>query len=55
MRLGFGEILVMFVVAVLVFGPSKIPQLGESLGKGIRNFKKSMSDGDEPTDGQLRK
>ena len=40
MRLGFGEILLILAIALLVFGPSKLPQLGEALGKGIRNFKK---------------
>ena len=42
MRLGFGEILVILVIALLVFGPTKLPQLGEALGKGIRNFKKAQ-------------
>ncbi len=46
MRLGFGEILLILAVALLIFGPSKLPQLGEALGKGIRNFKKS-SEGNE--------
>jgi len=41
MRLGFGEILVILAIALLVFGPSKLPQLGDALGKGIRNFKKA--------------
>ncbi len=52
MRLGFGEILVILVIALLVFGPTKLPQLGDALGKGIRNFKKA-SEGlfdDEPTE-----
>jgi sec-independent protein translocase protein TatA len=42
MRLGMGEILVILVIALLVFGPSKLPQLGDALGKGIRNFKKAF-------------
>jgi sec-independent protein translocase protein TatA len=41
MRLGFGEILLILAVALLIFGPSKLPQLGEALGKGIRNFRKT--------------
>ena len=49
MRLGFGEILIVLVVVLLIFGANKIPQLGEALGKGIRNFKKSSSD-DEAID-----
>ncbi len=48
MRLGTGEILVVLVVLLLVFGVNKIPQLGDALGKGIRNFRKAST-----TDGAL--
>lgn len=48
MRLGFGEILLILAVALLIFGPTKLPQLGEALGKGIRNFKKSSEGLDDP-------
>ncbi len=48
MRLGFGEILLILAVALLIFGPSKLPQLGEALGKGIRNFKRSTEAPDDP-------
>jgi sec-independent protein translocase protein TatA len=48
MHLGAGEMLVVLVIALLVFGPSKLPQLGDALGKGIRNFKKGVS-GEEPS------
>ena len=43
MRLGFGEILVVLALALLFFGPSKLPQLGASLGEAIRGFKKGVS------------
>ena len=43
MRLGFGEILVILALALLFFGPSKLPQLGSSLGEAIRGFKKGVS------------
>ena len=43
MRLGFGEILVVLVLALLFFGPSKLPQLGSSLGEALRSFKKGLS------------
>src|SRR5438067_13888631 len=42
--LGFGEMLMIFVVALLVFGPKKLPELGKSLGKGIREFKKATDE-----------
>jgi sec-independent protein translocase protein TatA len=48
MRLGFGEIVVILVIALLVFGPAKLPQLGDALGKGIRNFKKAAEGIDDP-------
>jgi len=47
MGLRLPEVLIILVVLVLVFGANKIPQLGDALGKGIRNFKKSASHEDE--------
>jgi sec-independent protein translocase protein TatA len=47
--LGFPELLVILVIVILIFGTSRIPELGKGLGEGIRNFKKSMKgDEDEP-------
>jgi sec-independent protein translocase protein TatA len=50
MRLGFGEILVILVLALLFFGPSKLPQLGSSLGEAIKGFKRGLGalDDDKP-------
>jgi sec-independent protein translocase protein TatA len=42
-KLGAGEILVILVLALLFFGPSKLPQLGSSLGEALRSFKKGLS------------
>jgi sec-independent protein translocase protein TatA len=41
---GAPELIVILVVALVVFGPSKLPELGKSLGEAIRGFKKAMSD-----------
>ena len=38
------HLLIILVVVLLVFGPTKLPQLGGALGKTIRDFKKSMTD-----------
>ena len=46
-RLGPMEMIVILVVAVLVFGGKKIPELGKGLGEGIRNFKSALSGHDE--------
>jgi sec-independent protein translocase protein TatA len=43
------EIGLVLIVALIVFGPKKLPELGNSLGKGIREFKGSIS-GDAPAD-----
>jgi len=53
MRLGFGEILVILALALLFFGPSKLPQLGASLGQAIKGFKKGLSEHDAPEDAKL--
>jgi sec-independent protein translocase protein TatA len=45
--IGVTELLVIFVILVLLFGATKIPQLGKGLGEGIKNFKKGLK-GDEP-------
>lgn len=40
-NLGMGEVLLIIVAALVIFGPSKLPELGRSLGQGIREFKKA--------------
>ncbi|MBM2803530.1 MAG: tatAd 2 [Deltaproteobacteria bacterium] len=45
--LGAPEILVIFVVALVVFGPSKLPEFGKSLGEAIRGFKKAADDSEK--------
>lgn len=42
--LGMGELLVILVIVVLIFGVNKIPQLGKGLGEGIRNFKSALKE-----------
>ena len=41
------EILVVLLIALIIFGPKRIPELGQSLGKGIREFKASLEGSDE--------
>jgi len=40
-NIGFPEVLLILVVALLVFGPSKLPSVGKSLGQALREFKKA--------------
>jgi len=46
--LGMQELLLILVILVLIFGTSRIPELGRGLGEGIRNFKKSIKGDEEP-------
>lgn len=43
-QLGFPELLVIGIIAVLIFGPKKLPELGSGLGKAIRDFKHAVND-----------
>lgn len=45
--LGMPELLVILVIVVIIFGASRLPQLGEGLGKAIKGFKKGISDDNE--------
>ncbi|MFZ3266908.1 MAG: twin-arginine translocase TatA/TatE family subunit [Terriglobales bacterium] len=42
------HLLIIFFIALLVFGPKKLPELGKGLGEGIRALKAGMKDGDKP-------
>jgi len=41
---GMPELILIFVVALLVFGPKKLPEIGKSLGKGLAEFKRASED-----------
>lgn len=43
-NLGFTEIMLIMVVVLLLFGAKRLPEVGSSIGKGIREFKRSLSD-----------
>lgn len=45
-KLGLPELLVLGFIALLIFGPKKLGDLGKGLGEGIRNFKSSMNESD---------
>jgi sec-independent protein translocase protein TatA len=52
--LGFPELIIIFVVALLVFGPRKLPELGRSLGKGLSEFKRASNDLRQTLDDEIR-
>lgn len=45
--LGMSELVVILIIALLIFGPSKIPEIAKGLGKGIRGFRDAASGPDE--------
>ncbi len=47
MGLGATELVIILVIVVVIFGASRLPQLGKGLGEGIRNFKQSLKSSHE--------
>ncbi len=54
-NIGLPELLIIIVIALVFFGPGKLPEMGSAVGKAIRGFKKSMSDPDSKTDKEPEK
>lgn len=48
-KLGVPELLLLLGIALIIFGPSKLADLGKGLGEGIRNFKGAMKEGESTT------
>lgn len=48
MPFGVPELLIIFLIVVVLFGATRLPQLGKGLGEGIRNFKQGLKNNDDP-------
>jgi sec-independent protein translocase protein TatA len=48
--IGMPELIIILVIVLIIFGAGKLPQIGEGLGKGIRNFKKATTKDHEEID-----
>jgi sec-independent protein translocase protein TatA len=48
--IGMPELFVILGIALIIFGPGRLPQLGSSIGKAIRNFRKAVAAQDEKMD-----
>ncbi|MDD2446139.1 MAG: twin-arginine translocase TatA/TatE family subunit [Tissierellia bacterium] len=46
-KLGMGELIVILVIALVIFGPSKLPEVGKSVGKAINEFKGALNTDDK--------
>ncbi len=52
--LGIPELVVIFVIALIVFGPKKLPDLGKALGRGLAEFKRATQDVKESIESEVR-
>jgi sec-independent protein translocase protein TatA len=52
--IGVPELVIIFIVALIVFGPRKLPELGRSLGKGIAEFKRASNELQRTLDEEIR-
>ena len=53
--LGVPELIIIGIIALLIFGPKKLPELGKGLGKSIRDFKDAMNEKSEPEEDTAKK
>jgi sec-independent protein translocase protein TatA len=53
--IGMPELLIILVIILIIFGVGKLPEIGSALGRGIKNFKKSMNEHNEITDNSSKK
>jgi sec-independent protein translocase protein TatA len=44
-RVGIPELIIILMIIILIFGASRLPEIGRGIGKGIRNFKDATKDG----------
>lgn len=52
--IGMPELIVIFIIALLIFGPKKLPDLGRALGRGIAEFRRASEELKEGIDAELR-
>jgi len=53
--IGMPELLLLGLVALVLFGPKRLPEMGRGLGKGMREFKESITGDSTPNDAQVAK
>jgi len=53
--IGMPELLVILVIILIIFGVGKLPEIGSALGKGIKNFKKSINENNEIANKETKK
>jgi sec-independent protein translocase protein TatA len=53
--IGVPELVIIMVVALVLFGPGKLPEIGAALGKGIRDFKRAIGGEDDESQGEPKR
>jgi sec-independent protein translocase protein TatA len=53
--IGMPELLIILVIILIIFGVGKLPEIGSALGKGIKNFKKSVNENNEIANKETKK
>lgn len=53
--LGTQELIIILVLVLIIFGAGKLPQVGGAIGKGLRNFKEGIKEGDADADAEKKK
>jgi sec-independent protein translocase protein TatA len=53
--IGAQELIIILIIVLIIFGAGKLPEIGSALGRGIKNFKKSVKENDEITDQSSKK
>lgn len=54
-NLGAGEIVILMLIVLLVFGANRLPEAGKAVGKGLREFKRALSDAEDSIRGTVDK
>lgn len=47
-NLGLGELIIILIIALIIFGPGKLPEVGKALGRTVTEFKKASHEADQP-------
>jgi len=53
--MGWQELVIVLIIVVIIFGVGKLPEIGSALGRGIKNFKKSINEQNEIIDNSSKK
>ena len=53
--IGVQELVIILIIVLIIFGAGKLPEIGSALGKGIKNFKKSMNENNEIDNQSVKK